>query len=164
MPSQHFQVLRKHANSGSEFVVFIDQNSTIFDGSFELTFHMPHFEHELLIDNRLIDVHWILNWYFDRNFHSFLDFNRRTFDVDWLVNVNWFLHYFGHLNLNLFDDFSLDFLDDFNWNFFLNFNVFRNFYNFLNNSFRSWNHFGYLDNDLYRFLNYNFLNGLLRNT
>jgi len=56
-----------------------------------------------------------------------------TIDVDWFININYFLCDCWYLNC--LNDFSLNL----KWNFLLNLNVFRNLYNLLNNSLRPWN-------------------------
>lgn len=107
---------------------------------------------------RSINVNRDLNW---RDLDWYLDnFLNRSINVHWLIYINGFLHYFW--NLNSFDNLPR-LIISLNWNLLFNFNVFRNFNNFLYYSFRTWNNFWYFYGYFNRLLYDNLFNDLLGN-
>ena len=78
-----------------------------------------------------------------------------TIDVNWLINIDYFLCYCWDLD-------CLDYLlYDLEWHFFLNFNVLWHLNDFLHNPLRSWDSSRHFNNDFNRFLDDNFLDNLL---
>lgn len=111
---------------------------------------MSYFVYPLFLNDWPIDVNWILNWDLDRNFHDFLNFDRRAINVYGLVDVNWFFNDSGHLDSA--DNFLWNLLNYLDWSLLLNLNVFWNFDYFLNNPFRAHDMLWHFHNNLDRLL------------
>lgn len=117
-----------------------------------LNFHFVLSEsfEQFFLHIRPVNINGLLNRHFNRNLNRYLsvDMDRYfTINVDWFIHINYFLCDCWYLNcLN-------DFFLNLKWNFLLNLYVFRNLYNFLNDSLRprycSWDLHQYLNRLLY---------------
>jgi len=97
---------------------------------------MLYLDQPLFLNSRLINIDRTLNrnlyYSIHRNLHTFLDFNRRKLDINWLIDIDWLLDHCwnldvtNHLFWNLFNHFER--------HLFFNLNVLWNFHYLLNNS------------------------------
>ena len=113
-----------------------------------------HFILSQSVQSFLLDIRSVyVNWSLDRYLNGYLsvDVNRNfSVNIDWLIDVNYFLS--NVWDLNCFNSLYFDFIG----NSFLYLNVFGNFHYFLYDSFRAWYGFEYFNYHLNRFL-YNYL-------
>lgn len=125
----------------------------------DLHFIFPESLKQFFLNIRPVNVNWFFNGHLNWNLNWNLSVNMDgyfTININWFVNINYFLCYCW--NLNRLNYFFLNFI----WYLFLNLYIFRNLDYLFYDSFRSRDWSWYLNQNLNGFLYHNFFDNFLR--
>lgn len=157
--SESIQILWQLTDLDTKLTILINDNGLISHHGFQFRLKMPHFDDELLFNDRFFNINRVFNWNLHLDFNDPFNFNRLV-NVDRFIDVDRHLDDFSYGN---FDSFH-DLFNNFHRNFFFNLNVLRDLDNFFHHPFRTWDWLRNLYNHFNWLFNNNFLDDLFRNS